>query len=203
LATWLPWAAGDYTVQTIAVQTVAVDLTLVNNTANAFPFASSFAQVSSSATQVVISGDQTATLVAGRSILLYLGTSYARGGYVQVQIASSSYSVGPNQTTITFAAVAHASSNNGAGKAVYPAPPNYSAVRDSIFALFDSLGPGDTSPASRYPAEDSTSRATLYASSVVAAAKGGPGVLSASTTFADTTPAAKTVVTLGELLVHA
>lgn len=194
-------AAGDYTAETISTQTLDVDLTLVNTTPNAFPFPASYASTGSSVTQVVIAGDR--SFLAGKSILVYLGTTYARGGYAQVLVTAANYNGGLAHTTITFAAVAHAPSNNGAGKCVYPAPPNYSAVRDEIFALFDALGPGDTSPASRYPAEDVGDRSTLYASSIVAAAKSVPGVLSAATTAVDTTPAAKTVVTLGELLVHA
>jgi uncharacterized phage protein gp47/JayE len=193
-------AAGDYTVAAAAVQSVNVDVTLANNTANAFPFAASYAIISSDTTHVVIAGDRSS--LSGKSILLYLGTAYARGGYVQVLVTAASYNSGLARTTLTFAAVAHAPTDNGAGFCVYPAPPNYSVVRDAIFALFDSLGPGDTSPASRYPSEDVTSRATFYAVDIVTAAKSAPGVLTASTTAVDTTPAAKTIVTLGELLVH-
>jgi len=193
-------AAADYAAQTIAVQTLAVDLTLVNTTPNAFPFASSYAIVSATTTTAILAGDRTS--LSGKSVQLYLGTTYVRGGYVQVLVAGAVYNGGTSQTTLTFATVAHAPTNNGAGKGVYPAPPNYSAVRDAIFELFDALGPGDTSPASRYPSEDVGDRSTLYASSIVSAAKSVPGVLSASTTASDTTPAAKTVVTLGELLIH-
>lgn len=193
-------AAGDYTVVPASVQSLDVDVTLTNNTAAAFPFPTSYAIISSTDSQVVIAGDR--SFMAGKSLLLYLGTAYARGGYVQVLATGAGYNSGLARTTVTFATVAHAPSNNGAGKCVYPAPPNYSVVRDAIFALFDSLGPGDTSPASRYPSEDVTSRSTLYELDVRTAAKSAPGVLVASTTVVDTTPAALTIVTLGELLVH-
>jgi uncharacterized phage protein gp47/JayE len=193
-------AAGDYTAQTIDTQTLDVDLTLVNTTANAFPFNATYAMTGSSTTQVVIAGDRSA--LAGKSILLYLGTTYARGGYVQVLVASAVYNSGLAHTTLTFDAVAHAPANNGAGACVYPAPPNWSAVRDAVFAEFDMLGPGDTSPASRYPGEDVGDRATLYADALIGAARTVPGVLSASTTAVTTTPSAKTTVTLGELLIH-
>ena len=107
-------------------------------------------------------------------------------------------------------------------EALYPCPPNWETIRASVFAHFDALGPGDTTPASRWPSEATEARATLYRTGLAAevitgipvvttvttaatTTTGTPasGVLSCTVTtpVADVTPAAKTVVTLGTLIV--
>ena len=75
--------------------------------------------------------------------------------------------------------------------------------RTAVLAYFDALGPGDTSPASRWPTEDQQGRATVYRTALAAAAIGVGGVLSATTTTpaSDVPPAAKRVITLGTFTV--
>ena len=79
-----------------------------------------------------------------------------------------------------------------------------------LLDYFDALGPGDTTPPSRWPEESVEARATLYrqglAADVITGMQSPPvatGVLSCTVTTpaADVTPAAKTVVTLGTLIV--
>jgi hypothetical protein len=84
-----------------------------------------------------------------------------------------------------------------------------------MFTYFDALGPGDTSPSSRWPTEDTKLRSKLYISALTGALVqqldangtiigGVQGTLSATanTPNADVTPAALQLITLGQLLIH-
>jgi hypothetical protein len=114
---------------------------------------------------------------------------------------SGSYNGGTGLTTFTLSTTLAGTP----GGVVYPAPPNYRSLRDAVFALFDSLGPGDTIPASRWPTEATKGRATLYPSALVAAVLAVTGVLDVTvvTPAAPVTPAAKTIVSLGRLVIRA
>lgn len=193
----------NYRVRAASVASQDVDATLVVAASQAFPWAGTMTvHGSSTSSSLVVTGDHTAK--AGSQALVFVGTSLIRGGYQVITLPSGSFAAG--NTTFAVAMLGTPSA------AVYPAPPNWSQLRLAAFAYFDNLGPGDTSPASRWPAEETKGRATLYRAALQSALINGygasypvTGVLSASvgTPVADVTPAAKTLVTLGTFLVHA
>lgn len=203
-------AAGDYAIEYALTSSQNVDATLVMATAYAFPFTGTMteeATAASTTTTLYVNGDQTAK--AGKAVLVKVGTSSIRGGYQMITLPASGTFGGVyttfNLTTPLVAAPV-------ASSTIYPAPPNWPQLRAAVFAYFDSLGPGDVSPAARWPGEETQGRATLYRSALAAVLIDGfggdypvTGVLSASvgTPGGDVAPAAKTIVTLGEFLVHA
>ena len=75
-------------------------------------------------------------------------------------------------------------------------------VRTAVFGYFDTLAPGDTTPASRWP---TTGSSVLYRGGLAAAMVTGASLLSATISLpaSDQTPVAKQVVILGQLLVTA
>lgn len=191
---------GDYSVEAISTASQNVVVQIVPNAANAFPWSGAVAIALSTLNTVVAVGDHTA--INGKLALLLIGTSYYRGGYKSYTMPTGVYNGGTGNTTWTFSA-AFADVPTGS---IYPCPANWPAIQAAVFAHFDALGPGDTSPASRWPTEDTEARATLYRTGLAAdIITSAGGVLSATVTTpgADVTPAAKTVVTLGTLLVTA
>ena len=89
----------------------------------------------------------------------------------------------------------------------WPMPPTLASLSLpgltlAVFAFFDALTPGDTSPASRWPAG---SNEIVYPSSLAAAVIAVPGVLSCVVVqpAAPFAPSPKRVCNLSDLLVHA
>ena len=198
---------GNYTIAAINVSPVNVDMRITQASAYAFPFSAGIARSAASTTVITVAGDRTA--LNGAAVLVHVGTANARGGYLPRTITNAVI-VGPD-TELTIAAAPVAPSNDADGLCVYPQSPNWVAMRDAIFELFDNLGPGDTSPAARWPSEESEGRSVLYPTSLSAAlvrrtasdgtATGVAGVLAVEvvTPASATLPAALTVVTLGTL----
>lgn len=150
---------------------------------------------SSTTTSLVVTGN--ASSLAGKRALVLVGTAYARGGYVQIVLPTGTYNGGTGRTTFALTdALAATPSGN-----VYPGTTLWDQIRTNVFAYFDALAPGDTSPASRWPPEAS---AVMYRSALAAAVVNA-GALSASVSLpvADQTPSVKQVVVLGQLLVTA
>ncbi len=194
-------SASDYVIEAAQVGAQAVDMTITPNAANAFPFAfTATIDGTSTATSLVLTGNYTtgASNLASQPVLVNVGSAYYRGAYYRVVLPTGSF--GGGNTTFDLTATPLPAIPSGT---LYPAPGCWSALRTAIFALFDSLGPGDTSPPRRWPNEDNGARATLYRSALVAAAMSAQGVLSATVTTpgTDVAPAQKQIVTLGELLV--
>lgn len=194
---------GDWTVEAINTQTQNVVVEIVPTSSNAFPFTSTpGVDASSTSSSLVVSGNYAAGGIedlSGLSALVYIGTANIRGGYERVTLGTGSYDGGTLKTTFPVT-LSHAPVTPSF---VYPAPPCWADLRATVFDYFDGLGPGDTSTPVRWPTQDTTGRATLYRTALAGRVTEVAGVLSAdvSTPALDVTPAAKTVVTLGTLLV--
>ena len=222
--------AANAAVEAISEVSQNVVLSCAMTTANAFPWTGAQAIILSTDTTIKVTGDYTA--LGGKRALVLPATPTERGGYRAVTLGPGVYSAGDT----TFTQVAGQEVGFPVGS-IYPCPPNWETIRASVFAYFDGLGPGDTTPASRWPSEAVEARATLYrtglaaevitgipvvttvtattatatvtttttVASATSTTAGTPatGVLSCTVTTpaADVTPAAKTVVTLGTLLV--
>lgn len=180
----------NYCVQQISVSSQAVLLTVTVSATNAPQWSGTLTLVSATASTLVVSGNHIGKV--GYRILVAIGTNNYRGSFKSFTLGAASFD-GVNTTfSMDDPAIATATGT------IYPAALNFAEIREAVLAYFDALGPGDTSPASRWPSEDDGARSTLYRTALAAAAIGVDGVLSATTTTpaADTTPAAKTVVTL-------
>ena len=190
---------GDnWTVQTFVERFTNADLTLVMSAPFAFPWSGTmFTQPTSTNTSLVVLGDQTAK--EGLSALVLPVTPDARGNYRQVTLGNATYSA-PNTT---FDQTLDPVGSPANYTYVYPAPPNWGAIRTAVFAFFDSLAPGDTSPASRWPADGQSG--ALFRSSLAAAVIAVPGVLSCvvNTPTTDLAGFPKEIHTLYSLWVHA
>ncbi len=186
----VPVAVGNYCVQAIATVSQPVLLTVVVSAANDVQWSGTMTVVSATSTTLVVSGDQTAQ--SNKRALVALGEANRRGSYKLFTLGTGVYS-SPN-TTFAMADDDIATATG----TVYPGVANFEAIRAAVLAYFDTLGPGDTSPASRWPSEDDGARASVYRTALAAAAIGAEGVLSCTTATpsSDVTPAAKTVVTL-------
>lgn len=186
----VPVAVGNYCVQAIATVSQPVLLTVVVSAANDVQWSGTMTVVSATSSTLVVSGDQTAQ--SGKRALVALGEANRRGSYKLFTLGTGVYS-SPN-TTFAMADDDIATATG----TVYPGVANFEAIRTAVLAYFDTLGPGDTSPASRWPSEDDGARASVYRTALAAAAIGAEGVLSCTTATpsSDVTPAAKTVVTL-------
>lgn len=193
-------SAGDYTVDAISVTPQTVQMTLVVNSANAFPFSfTATIDGTSTATSLVLTGNYTsgATNLALQPVLVDVGNTSYRGGYYRVVLPAGSFAAGNTTFDLTATPLPDVPSGT-----LYPAPGCWSEFQTAIFAYFDSLGPGDTTPPRRWPSEDNGARSTVYRSALVAVAMAVPGVLSASVTTpgSDVGPGIGEVVTLGNLL---
>lgn len=182
---------GNYCVQAISVSAENVVIDVVVSFANILQWSGTMTIVSASSSTLVVSGDHTDKV--GMRIIANIGTGNYRGGFKLFTLGAGSFDSIDTTFTMSDATIATATGT------VYPGHGNFSAMRTAALGYFDALGPGDTSPASRWPTEDDTSRARLYITALAAAINGAEGVLSAETTTpaADVSPAAKTVVTLG------
>lgn len=177
------------------VQDVAVAIR--NDATRPFPWSGSYPITVSGTTSWKVAGDH-ADLV-NLPWLLNVGTAFVRGGYQRVIPTGASYDGGTNRTTFTVA-TAMPAGPTGTG---YPCPPNWEAIRDSVFEYFDTLSPGDTSPATRHPAPTAARPTILYRAPLLRAVLGVRGVsrVSLTTPAATVTPVARQLVTLGTLLV--
>ena len=199
---------GDWTVEAFNTQTQNVVVQITPTTANAFPFVSNPAlDASSDATNVVVSGNYGAGGIenlSGLSALVYVGTDPltdgVRGGYVRVTLGTGTYNGGTLLTTFPVTGLPRAPVTPSF---LWAAPPCWAAFQTTVFDYFDGLGPGDTSTPARWPTQDVSGRATLYRTALAGRVTEVAGVLSASVTTpaTDQTPAQKTVVTLGSLLI--
>ena len=170
---------------------------IVPPTAEPFEWTGSFAvHASSTTTSLVVTGD--ARAADGRRTLVFVGTSYVRGGYQQITLPSGSYNGGTGRTTFALSSALLATPSGN----IYPGTAAWDDVRTAVFGYFDTLAPGDTTPASRWP---TTGSSVLYRGGLAAAMVTGASLLSATISLpaSDQTPAAKQVVVLGQLLVTA
>lgn len=191
--------ADNYSIEQISessAQDVVVDLELAE--AHQPSWSGTMTVVSATTTTLVVSGDQTAN--ANKNALVLIGTNNYRGGYKLFALGAGVF--GGVNTTFTVSGDTSIANATATGT-VHPAPGNWAALRTAALAYFDTLGPGDTTPPSRWPAEDEQGRATFYRTALAADLHAVSGVLSATTTtpVADVTPAAKTVVKLGKFVV--
>lgn len=198
-------ALGNYTVESINTESIAVVASLTLTSANAFPFTASPALHSSSTTtSIVVTGNYAAggtEDLSGLSALIYIGHTNYRGGYYRTTLGTGTYNGGTGRTTFPVSTMPHAP---GMPSFVYPAPACWDALRSQVFDYFDSLGPSDTTPACRWPTEDAAGRSTLYRSALAGRLTQVDGVLAATITTpgSNTTPAtAKTVLVLTTFLV--
>ncbi len=182
---------GNYCVQAISVSAENVVVDVIVSYANILQWSGSMTVVSASSSTLVVSGDHTDKV--GMRAIVNIGTGNYRGGYKLFTLGAAAFDSIDTTFAMSDATIATATGT------VYPGHGNFNAMRTAALAYFDALGPGDTSPASRWPTEDDTSRARLYITALAAAINGAEGVLSAETTTpaADVSPAAKTVVILG------
>ena len=190
-------APENASVEAINVTERDVVLSCTMNAANAFPWTGALTITISGASSVTVSGNHVDK--TGKLALVLPATPTARGEYRAVILGTPNFSAGA--TTFTQAVGQEVGSPGGS---VYPCPPNWNEIRTAVFAHFDGLGPGDTTPPSRWPPEESGARATLYRTGLAAdVINDVTSVLSCTVTtpVADVTPAAKTVVTLGSLRV--
>lgn len=189
--------AGNYCVQAINTTSQDVVLALTVTSANAAQWSGTMTVVSSTGTELVVSGNQLANV--GFRVLVNVTTARYRGGFKLYTLGAGTY----DGLNTTFAITDASGDIAYATGTVYPAPGNWADVRTAILAYFDGLGPGDTTPSSRWPTEDQQGRATVYRQALAAAAIAVGGVLSASTTTpaSDVPPAAKHVITLGSFRV--
>lgn len=171
-----------------------VTLSIRNIPAFEFPWApyAGLAVDSSTTNSVVVVGDY--HMLAGLPMLLNIGTANVRGGYVKVVATTAVF--GGVKTVISFAAQAAAPIGT-----VYPAPPNWTQLRDAVFGVFDALGPGDFS-SRRYPLVDVSGDPVLRLNNLGKAAMNVKGVLSALVAPGDTTPSGTQIVELGTLTIY-
>lgn len=196
--------AANAAVEAISESSQNVVLSCTMTEANAFPWTGALTIVSSTATSLVVSGDHTDKAGLRALVLPTTGTA-VRGTTIAITLDAAPVFGGVNTTFDQTASPCGTPTGS-----VYPAPANWETIRTDVFAHFDGLGPGDTTPPSRWPEESVEARATLYRTGLAADVINGAqdpavatGVLSCTVTTpgADVTPAAKTVVTLGTLIV--
>jgi uncharacterized phage protein gp47/JayE len=187
----------DWTVQSIGVDSTTVELTLVLDGAFAFPWAGTMTVAGGSTnTSLVVTGNQTAK--EGLAALVSPNPTAERGDYRSVVLGPATFAAGET----TFDQSADPVGAPLSSGIVYPSPPNFGLIRLAVFAFFDALAPGDTSPPSRWPA---TGNSIVYPSALAAAVLAVPGVLSCTVVqpAAPLTPVAKYIYNLSALLVHA
>lgn len=191
-------APGDYSVEAILVapENVALGVTV---SAPYVPGWSGTKTVvaGSTTTSLILSGDTTA--INGLTAAVTVGTGAVRGGVQVITLGTGVF--GGVNTTYTLAGVNVLLAAPVGGSTVRPALANDAALRTALYTYFDGLGPGDTTPASRWPDAGTKGPFVVYPAALIAAVMGVTGVLSVTVVSpaAAVTPAAKTVVTLGSL----
>lgn len=188
---------GNVEIYNATAQVQNVALAVANAPTHPWPWTGSHAIASSNTISWTVSGDHTD--LAGLPWLLFVGTSNARGGYMRVTPPTATFNSGPNTTKFDAPSTLPAAPT-GTG---YPAPPNWEQIRDAVFGVFDALTPGDTSPATRYPAPTGARPTRLYLGGLYAAVEAADGVVDSSVTTPATTitPTALYRITLGTLTV--
>lgn len=194
-----PGNGGNVELAVPSVVTQAVDLAIANAATEPFPWSGSLAIASSTGTSWSISGDHTELL--GLPWLLFVGTANARGGYVRATPTAATYFSGPNLTKFEVDVGILPASPTGTG---YPAPPNWEAVRDAVFTVFDALSPG-AGGANRYPALAAGRPSSLYLGGLYAAVMGVASVVNSdiTTPVATVTANIEELITLGVLTITA
>jgi len=202
-AQWIPAALDpdDYTVEAANTQTQNVTAALLLDSSASWAWSGAAMTITgSTSTTIVVAGDQTAK--NNKDALVFIGTSFARGGWVKVNLGEGVYAA--SETTFTFAALGHAPDTS---RGAYPAPSVWTALQTAAFAHFDALAPGDvdtvTYPRSaRFPPESWGAGyfSKLYRLLLGRDLMAVSGVLTANVTTpsGDVTPGAKTLVELGE-----
>jgi len=136
-----------------------------------FSFTGTATTAAGSTTSVIKLSSRPATLTVGKHFAI--PDASVVGGYHVAKVtavASNDVTIDPPMAVAPAAALT-----------VYPATAHWTAIRDAIVAVFDSLGPGDgATPSRRYPAtEDGAPAGTLYRSALEAAVMGVPGLAGA------------------------
>lgn len=158
-------AVGDYSVELpgTTTQNVQFHVTLSGLT---FPFVGTFTTAAGSSTTVInTSVDPTGTVHNGD--LVAFPDVTVRGGYAlrTVTVGASTLTVSPALGAIP-----------GNGLTIYPAPANWAAMSAAVLSIMDRLGPGDTSPVTRWPPVTTIGPSTLYQSALIAGVMGVPGL---------------------------
>ena len=174
-----------------------VEVTIRNDATRPFPWSGSHALTVAGSTSWKVAGDHTD--LVNLPWLLNVGTAFVRGGYQRVIPTGASYDGGTNRTTFTVTDAMPATPS-GTG---YPCPPNWESIQAAVFEYFDTLSPGDTSPATRHPAPTAARPTSIYRAPLLRAVLGVRGVsrVSLTTPAATVTPVARQLLTLGTLLV--
>lgn len=176
-------AVGDYTIIAPTPAPQAVEMHAIMGANYAYPFAYSATDLvigspTPTNTTFSIAGNQTARYAAngasgpGHPIIVKAlngSASVVRGNYCIVTPTNVVYNGGTTNTDITIAGGFPLSGVPVVASVVCPAPPQWQTLRLAVFQLFDSLGPGDTSPTSRWPAPGNSGPSTLYQASLVTA----------------------------------
>lgn len=184
--------SGNYGVETFTESAVDVVATVVVDAANAYQWSGTMtvAGSGSTATSLVVTGDQTAK--NGMRVLLFPATPSQAGRWEMHTLGTGTF--GGVDTTFPIDEMLDGAAPVAAST-VYPAPANFNLILEEVCDYFDSLGPGDTSPASRWPAPSTEYPAVMYLQALAAAIMRAEGVLSATVTTpaSDQTPAAKAI----------
>jgi hypothetical protein len=186
---------------------LSITFSVANDPQHPFPWTGMMtrhaaAPYATTTSSVSVDGDHTAKV--GLPMLVNVGPTAARGGYVRVVPLSATYNSGDSVTTFTLAASSLPVLGSPADSDVLPCPPNWHLIRAGIFGVFDALGPGDTSPSRRFPAPTAAQPATLYPGALSAAVLAVEGVINVTHTLSTpSTPGALVRNTTGTLKVVA
>lgn len=196
---------GNYSIEAPLLQ--AENITLDLRTASAYPFSFTGTHTilgtpTPTTTTFSVTGDVSS--LSGKNMLVAVGTANARGSYVLIT-PTAVYNSGAGRTDFTVTTPMQAAPSG----TIYPAPYDYTSIRDAVFAYFDGLGPGDVDTglypgSARWPTPDVKGPSVLYRSALAAAVIGKGGVIDATVFLpaANTTPPAKTLITLGVLTIR-
>jgi len=182
------------------IQDVTISLTMASDAPFPWTVPTSYTVTAYNSTtkEITLSADPAQVEVGDTIAVRDTGT---RGKYSYGKVIGVNH--GTNKVTMesTFAPTTVDTTASGR---IRPAPPSATSIRDAVFAYFDSLTPGDTSPPSRWPIVDRDHPSVLFRQALAAAAisKSGGSVLSANTTTpgSDQTPAPRELYSLGELI---
>jgi uncharacterized phage protein gp47/JayE len=189
----------DYSVEVCTTTTQDVELQITLGSGFEFPFSGTYVcDIGCSVDNLNTTTDPSGVVSVGDYIAVESGDPDVRGGYEIVLVDDvTGFSLG--LATPLLAAPP-------AGRIVRPAPTNWGSMRDAVLEVFDRLGPGDTSPATRYPTPQELGPPVLYPNSLAAAVMGVPGLPGAAagvsgvldatcvTPAAAVTPAAKALI---------
>lgn len=193
--------------ETPSVFPVDVSIRLTVSSAAAFSFSGYAPVVGGTTTSIVVTGNYSSSGVnlSGKQALVNVGTDNVRGGYTSTTLGTGSYNGGTGETTFPLSVALPAAPVVGSELRGYSSV--WPAVRLAVFALFDALSPGDTSPPSRVPPPSTENPTDLYPQALAFAAMNADAtnVLSAETIApaAILVAAQKTITTLGEFLITA